>query len=114
MGGTIKRVNENLIKGKVKSDSSINVTFIKTKQKVFSVKTDWRPNHPSRSCCFDMIGWCFAFLGIHPAVMVKMVGLSALSEGAPVGVSPAGTLGVHDFSELGYRPALLLHKTKVL
>ena len=43
-----------------------------------------------------------------------MVGLSRLSEEAPVGVSVAGTLGVDDFSELGYRPALPLHKTKVL
>ena len=43
-----------------------------------------------------------------------MVELSPLSEGAPVGVSVAGTLGVDDFSELGYHPALLLHKTKVL
>ena len=33
------------------------------------------------------------------------------SEGAPVGLSVAGTLGVDDFSELGYRPALLPHKT---
>ena len=56
----------------------------------------------------------FCYLGIHPAVMVMMVGLSPLSEGAPVGVSVAGTLGVDDFSELGYRPALLLHKTKEL
>ena len=43
-----------------------------------------------------------------------MVGLSPLSEEAPVGVSVAGTLGVDDLSELGYRPALPLHKTKVL
>ena len=43
-----------------------------------------------------------------------MVGLSHFSEGAPVGVSVAGTPGVDEFSELGYRPALLLHKTKVL
>ena len=34
LGGTIKRVNENLIKGKVKYDSSINVTSKETKQKV--------------------------------------------------------------------------------
>ena len=33
LGGTIKRVNENLIKGKVKSDFLINVTSIETKQK---------------------------------------------------------------------------------
>ena len=33
--------------------------------------------------------------------MVKMVGLSPLSEVAPVGVSVAGTLGVQHFSELG-------------
>ena len=33
--------------------------------------------------------------------MVKMMGLYPLSEGAPVGLSVAGTLGVADFSELG-------------
>ena len=43
--------------------------------------------------------------------MVKMMGLSSLSEGAPVGLSVAGRLGVDDFFELGYRPALLPHKT---
>ena len=34
-------------------------------------------------------------------MMVKMMGLSPLSEGVPVGLSVAGTLGVYDFSELG-------------
>ena len=43
----------------------------------------------------------FCYLGIHNAVMVKMMGLLPLSEGAPVGLSVAGTLGVYDFSELG-------------
>ena len=43
----------------------------------------------------------FCYLGIRIAVMVKMMGLCTLFEGAPVGLSVAGTLGVHDFSELG-------------
>ena len=43
--------------------------------------------------------------------MIKMMGLSPLSEGAAVGLSVAGRLGVDDFSELGYCPALLPHKT---
>ena len=43
--------------------------------------------------------------------MVKMIGLSPLSEGAPVGLSVAGRLGVDDYSELDYRSALLPHKT---
>ena len=49
----------------------------------------------------------FCYLGIPTAVMVKMMGLSPLSKGAPVGLSVAGTLGVDDFSELGNRPAFL-------
>ena len=46
--------------------------------------------------------------------MVKMLGLSPLSVEAPVGLSVAGRLGVDDFSELGFRLALLPHKTYVL
>ena len=34
-------------------------------------------------------------------MMVEMMGLPPLSEGAPVGLSVARTLGVYDFSELG-------------
>ena len=55
----------------------------------------------------------FSYLGIPTAVMVKMMGLSRLSEGALVGLSVAGTLGVYDFSKLGNLPGLLPHKTKV-
>ena len=33
--------------------------------------------------------------------MVKMMGLSPFFEGAPIGLSVAGTLGVDDFFELG-------------
>ena len=39
--------------------------------------------------------------GIHTAVMVKMMGLSPLYEGAPVGISVAGTVGFYDFSGVG-------------
>ena len=56
----------------------------------------------------------FCYLGIPTVVMVKMMGLSPFSEGAPVGLFVAGTLGADDFSELGNRPALLPHKTTVL
>ena len=56
----------------------------------------------------------FCYLGVPTAVMVKMMALSPLPEGVPVGLSVAGTLGVDDFSELGNRPTLLPHKTKVL
>ena len=59
------------------------------------------------------VGVCY--LEIHTAVMVKMMGLSPLSEGAPVGLFVAGRLGVDDFSELDYRPALLplkVHMTR--
>ena len=40
-------------------------------------------------------------MGILTAVMVKILGLSPLYEGAPVGVSVAGTLRFDDFSGLG-------------
>ena len=33
--------------------------------------------------------------------MVKMIGFSSLYNGAPVGMSVAGTLGLDDFSGLG-------------
>mgnify|MGYP006964555116 CR=1 FL=1 len=56
----------------------------------------------------------FCYQGVNTAVMVKMMGLSPLSEGAPVGLSVAGRLGVDDFSELGYHLALLLRKTLIL
>ena len=56
----------------------------------------------------------FCYLGISTAVMVKRMGLSPLSEEAPFRLSVAGTLGVDDLSELGNRPALLPHKTRVL